>query len=1139
MSTLSDTWLVQIAVALLSNLKKDKEDLYSKMAAVHQQLCDKAGRAQAEKFILSRDMQVLEDKLQNSESLIALAEAAVGISRVEADAKVVQLEKEAMQALNDLQTAEQQLAAAQSGSEAAHQAQTAAEAAQGAAEASRSIAEAAAVASQAECAQAVTARQQADELRQAADSRAAAAELSTASAVMRAEAAESDQQQMQISLKAATDQLATLRSDLQTVTQEKNAALENSERQQLESDAAKSGLSVSVISLETQLAQERTAHQNTKDAFERLQADKHCLQSQMDKLYAEKKTLDEQLQQINKDLHEEKKTAQTAREEAEKQASDAKQEADDLLHSAKLHAADQIKTAQKAADELVLQAQQDADDRLLEAHRARDELRQAFDTEKKQHQLTADQLQSTEEAKAQAEQQQMQLQDELAGQKATEGRLRERLAKREARSLEKKQAVASQALAAAEQRASEYEGLLADAQLKFKSVAKHRKSAQKQLDAQEEDLEHLGHRLKAASPAVALPSPGSKLTSPSPRRTSRRDADLGLPTTAPAESPSPRHEPNQATGGTVGRSAAVPAQAVSPTSAASQPYYASPDEGADCIMSEDDDDEEISLAGTPEGERAQAAEEAPKTWGQRLLGGFIFRSASKAPKQSSAGRSPGTPVSNMATTLAGLQPAAAAAPTSALGSFSQGTTQSQAPAALRPSGRKRKSAAAAKPAEALPVADALQAGRVGGGSPQVHQRGPSHASDASNDSNKRKADELQQGSKGAKIAGKASGGQAAKQAKKALQQSSSPAHAPTEPATNATANLAAAAAVALPESNTPAPPTTRKRGVVHCLGDYVIIQSHQATMFGYALQEPPEEAKKGARKRTSSSTTSGTAAKKARTSTQANSGAKNGSVRRTSGRTASKGTGGAGQGAPPALSTRSRKSSASADLSKMEDTAGTHGQDIKMPAIPEEGQGSAGSEGSDVHIGNEIIVLWNHLQGEMCSEAIAAQAAPQAIHHRCADRQLVVAGALACSRAQQQKFRMSSNIKADNTPSIQADMETCWGCTPFSSLSGSGMLARALARGDRPLTLGAGVSRVGAVISLVSRRCSDTLSHLHSHTTYLGAPVLHAKGGSIRICFRQQQDMLLLTPKTANYTQAAWYPLLHSPGRHTDQHVWT
>ena len=114
--------------------------------------------------------------------------------------------------------------------------------------------------------------------------------------------------------------------------------------------------------------------------------------------------------------------------------------------------------------------------------------------------------------------------------------------------------------------------------------------------------------VQAASPAVGLPSPGSNLTSPSPRRTSRRDADLGLPTTAPAESPSPapaespspRHEPNQATGGTAGPSADVPAQAASPTSAASQPYYASPDEGGDRMMSEEDDDEEISLAGTPE-----------------------------------------------------------------------------------------------------------------------------------------------------------------------------------------------------------------------------------------------------------------------------------------------------------------------------------------------------------------------------------------------------------------------------------------------------------------------------------------------------------------------------------------------------------
>ena len=103
----------------------------------------------------------------------------------------------------------------------------------------------------------------------------------------------------------------------------------------------------------------------------------------------------------------------------------------------------------------------------------------------------------------------------------------------------------------------------------------------------------------------------------------------------------------------------------------------------------------------------------------------------------------GTPVSNMVTTLAGLQPAAAA-PSPALVVFSQGTTQGPTPAALRQSGRKRKNAAAAKPAEALPVGDAMQEGAGDKGSPQVHQKGPAHPSDASTDSNKRKADELQQ-----------------------------------------------------------------------------------------------------------------------------------------------------------------------------------------------------------------------------------------------------------------------------------------------------------------------------------------------------------------------------------------------------------
>ncbi len=69
---------------------------------------------------------------------------------------------------------------------------------------------------------------------------------------------------------------------------------------------------------------------------------------------------------------------------------------------------------------------------------------------------------------------------------------------------------------------------------------------------------------------------------------------------------------------------------------------------------------------------------------------------------------------------------------------------------------------------------------------------------------------------------------------------------------------------------------------------------------------------------------------------------------------------------------------------------------IELVGQVSKGQGSAGSERGDVHVGNEIIVLWYHLQGEMCSETIAAQAPPQTIHHSCADRQLVIACALAC-----------------------------------------------------------------------------------------------------------------------------------------------
>ena len=53
-----------------------------------------------------------------------------------------------------------------------------------------------------------------------------------------------------------------------------------------------------------------------------------------------------------------------------------------------------------------------------------------------------------------------------------------------------------QALVSAQQRNFELEGLLYEAQTKIGCAAKHRKSAQKQLDAQEQDFEKLGQRLK-------------------------------------------------------------------------------------------------------------------------------------------------------------------------------------------------------------------------------------------------------------------------------------------------------------------------------------------------------------------------------------------------------------------------------------------------------------------------------------------------------------------------------------------------------------------------------------------------------------------------------------------------------------------
>ena len=75
------------------------------------------------------------------------------------------------------------------------------------------------------------------------------------------------------------------------------------------------------------------------------------------------------------------------------------------------------------------------------------------------------------------------------------------------------QLILIQALTAAQQRNSELEGLLADAQAQLGCAVKHRKSAQQQLDAQEEDFERLGQRLKVLLPSsFHLPHPNLTVT---------------------------------------------------------------------------------------------------------------------------------------------------------------------------------------------------------------------------------------------------------------------------------------------------------------------------------------------------------------------------------------------------------------------------------------------------------------------------------------------------------------------------------------------------------------------------------------------------------------------------------------------------
>lgn len=59
----------------------------------------------------------------------------------------------------------------------------------------------------------------------------------------------------------------------------------------------------------------------------------------------------------------------------------------------------------------------------------------------------------------------------------------------------------AQALAQVENRVAEVEGLLNDAKDNFDAAEIHRKSAQKQLDAQEEDFGRLGMRLKVPLPS--------------------------------------------------------------------------------------------------------------------------------------------------------------------------------------------------------------------------------------------------------------------------------------------------------------------------------------------------------------------------------------------------------------------------------------------------------------------------------------------------------------------------------------------------------------------------------------------------------------------------------------------------------------
>ncbi len=55
-----------------------------------------------------------------------------------------------------------------------------------------------------------------------------------------------------------------------------------------------------------------------------------------------------------------------------------------------------------------------------------------------------------------------------------------------------------------------------------------------------------------------------------------------------------------------------------------------------------------------------------------------------------------------------------------------------------------------------------------------------------------------------------------------------------------------------------------------------------------------------------------------------------------------------------------------------------------------QGEGSAGPEGGDVHVGEHVALLRHHLQREAGSEAITTQAPPEAVHNGRALCQLVL-----------------------------------------------------------------------------------------------------------------------------------------------------